>query len=94
MPPREYDDLMTLDAVETIYTFNNNVLRIEAFENTKASALTMGTQTEPLNDPAATSNSSPPRSISKPPIRSIHFHDELTIEEIPYADQKNSPKRK
>ena len=53
---------MTLDAVETIDTFDNNVLRIEAFQSTSIS--TMGTQTEPLNDAAATSNSSPPRARS------------------------------
>jgi hypothetical protein len=87
------DDSITLASVETIDTFDDDdLLGIEEFRTNETDASscdgdvsisTMGTQTEPLID---TAPFRPPRSISRPP-RSISFHDEPTIQEIPYADQ-------
>jgi hypothetical protein len=90
MPPRE-DDSITLNSVESIDTFDDDdLLGIEELQTNATdscdddiSISTMGSQSEPMND-AVTFR--PPRSTCRPP-RSISFHDEPTIEEIPYADQ-------
>jgi hypothetical protein len=83
MPPRE-DDSITLDSVDTIDTLGTDDVQTNATDSCDGdiSVSTMGTQTKPLYNAAATST--PPRSISRPP-RSISFRDEPTIEAIPCA---------